>query len=176
MNINANDIVEVFNSTFEKNHHTILRGGAAEPYYQVQEDQAVIYFREDFRASALHEVAHWCLAGAARRRQNDYGYWYEGQRDAAAQQRFEAVEARPQALEWMFSRVLNIPFRASADNLALPGHDTLPFRRSIQAAAVTMLERGLNPRARQFAAALSKLSGLQHDAILQPPMFQELPD
>ena len=50
--------------------------------------------------SALHEVAHWCIASAGRRRCRDYGYWYiPPPRDATAQTEFFAVEARVQALE-----------------------------------------------------------------------------
>ena len=32
------------------------------PYYEPG-TPSVIYFREDFDRSALHEVAHWCVAG-----------------------------------------------------------------------------------------------------------------
>ena len=49
--------------------------GAAEPYYEPGAP-SVIYFREDFDRSALHEVAHWCVAGPLRRGLPDYGYWY----------------------------------------------------------------------------------------------------
>src|SRR3546814_2809228 len=56
------------------------------------------------RASDL--VAHWCLAGAARRRQDDYGYWYAADgRDLEQQHLFEQVEVKPQALELLFSDV-----------------------------------------------------------------------
>lgn len=175
--IDANDIVEVFDQVFYAEYCTSLRSGAAEPYYEVTRDGALIHFREDFVASALHEVAHWCLAGAERRQLNDYGYWYEGQRDRTAQRRFEAVETRPQALEWIFSRALGLPFRVSADNLDLPGHDTKPFRTAVRDAALSMLKTGLNQRSQRFAEALAKLSGrgcLQF--VLQAKTFQEIPN
>ncbi len=129
-------------------------GGASEPFYEVTEDSAVIYFREDFVASALHETAHWCLAGKKRREQNDYGYWYEGERDPAAQARFESVEVRPQALEWIFSQVLGIAFRVSADNLSLKGYDSRPFRENVRAAAEVMLN-AMPKRGLVFALALN---------------------
>ncbi len=151
----------------------MLRGGHQEPYYEVQAGRAVIYFREDFAASALHEVAHWCVAGHERRKLNDYGYWYEAKRDLLAQQRFEAVEVKPQALEWIFSVAAGLRFKASADNLELTDYDHEPFRRAIQAEALGRLRTGLNERARRFAAALAVRSGQQH--VLCTQNFRELP-
>ena len=172
--INANHIVEVFNQCFEHKYNTVLQGGFQEPYYEVQKDKAVICFREDFAASALHEVAHWCVAGSERRKQNDYGYWYEGERDLAGQQRFEAVEVKPQALEWIFSQAAGLTFRVSADNLSLVGYDSEPFRCAVQAEVKRRLEVGLNRRAQQFTSALTKRSGQIH--VLCKQNFQELPN
>ena len=98
-------------------------GGGEEPLYLPSSDPDRaphrIVYREDYFASALHEVAHWCLAGVARRDREDYGYWYAPDgRDAQAQVEFERVEARPQALEWIFSDACGFPFELSADNLA----------------------------------------------------------
>src|SRR5690606_16580490 len=108
---------------------------AQEPLYQPDatvDGIHLLYYRADYFASALHETAHWCIAGEARRRLTDFGYWYapEG-RSAAAQRSFEEVESRPQALEWLFSQACAYPFRISVDNLdrdtgALP--DTAAFR------------------------------------------------
>lgn len=153
--LDAAEIVEVFNTVFEESHGTTLTGGADEPYYRVTDGKATIFFREDFIASALHEVAHWCLAGIERRQQDDYGYWYVADRDAEAQARFESVEVKPQALEWLFSQLLGIPFRVSADNLALENYDSLPFRRRVHEAANTMVSQGLQGRALKFALALN---------------------
>ncbi len=53
-----------------------------------------------FYASALHEIAHWCIAGENRCQQVDYGYWYEPNgRSEERQFEFEKVEVKPQALE-----------------------------------------------------------------------------
>ena len=158
--VEANDIIEVFNLCFSEVYSTRLCGGSNEPFYEVHsDDSAVIYFREDFVASALHEVAHWCLAGKQRREQNDYGYWYIGSRDAAAQRQFEAVEVRPQALEWLFTMVLGLPFRVSADNLHLENYDNLPFRQNVRDAAESMLMNGIGYRAMRFALELNTLVG-----------------
>lgn len=156
--IQTDDIIEAFHQCFAEEFSTSLCGGADEPYYEVRDDKsAVIYFREDFVASALHEVSHWCLAGRERLKLNDYGYWYEGARDEAAQKRFEAVEVRPQALEWIFTMTLHLPFRVSADNLHLEGYDNEPFRRNVRDAADVMLTRGLPARGKRFAEALNAL-------------------
>lgn len=191
--IDANDIIEVFNQCFESEYGTTLVGGAAEPFYEVtrqpenfpmngankksfNDTWATIYFREDFAASALHEVAHWCRAGTGRRQQNDYGYWYEGQRDLAAQLRFEAVEVKPQALEWIFSTAAGLPFRVSADNLSLENHDTKAFRRSVRCAVQETLNQGLNARARRFAIGLARRAGQDERHALSATNFQELPN
>ena len=52
-----------------------------------------IVFTHDYFASALHEVAHWCVAGPERRRLTDYGYWYAPDgRTEKQQMEFERVE------------------------------------------------------------------------------------
>ena len=75
-------------------------------------------FAHGFYASGLHEISHWCIAGEARRQLVDFGYWYcpDG-RDAQTQSEFEAVEIKPQALEWMFCVAAGFPFNVSCDNL-----------------------------------------------------------
>jgi elongation factor P hydroxylase len=101
---NATDLITIFNHLFDAPENTVLIGGAQEPLYIPGNDKNRIYFRFDYFASALHEVAHWCLAGKKRRQSEDYGYWYKPDgRDAAWQVRFEEVEVKPQALECIFS-------------------------------------------------------------------------
>lgn len=69
-------------------------------------------------ASALHEVAHWCIAGKDRRAMEDFGYWYSPDgRTIMDQSKFELAEVKPQALEWMFSVACGKSFHVSADNL-----------------------------------------------------------
>ena len=76
----------LFNREFALSDKTILIGGATEPYYQPGSPHR-IYFRADYVRSALHEVAHWCVAGRRRRQLPDYGYWYSPDgRDAEQQQ------------------------------------------------------------------------------------------
>jgi len=77
-----------------------------------------VIFAHGFYASALHEVAYWCIAGEKRRQLVDYGYWYcpDG-RDIQTQHQFENVEIKPQALEWLFCVASDFPFNVSCDNL-----------------------------------------------------------
>ena len=98
----------------------MLEGGFEEPVYlagtSVAGEPARIRYTRDYFRSALHEVAHWCVAGPRRRRLDDYGYWYAPDgRDAAAQAEFLRVEVRPQALEALFCAACNHPFRVSLD-------------------------------------------------------------
>ncbi|WP_395342386.1 elongation factor P hydroxylase [Ningiella sp. W23] len=117
-----------------------------------------VFFRHDYLASALHEVAHWCIAGEARRRQIDYGYWYAPDGRTHAQQKaFEQVEVKPQALEWAFSNACAIPFKISNDNLALANDisvDSTAFECAVENQLVKYMREGLPPRAKQFRERL----------------------
>ena len=80
-------LAEAFNQHFS-DQQVLLKPGASEPFYQAACSQeqskkqphdqlATIFSTQDFFSSALHEVAHWCIAGVERRKLDDYGYWYE---------------------------------------------------------------------------------------------------
>ena len=158
----ARRLERVFDHCFLAAENTRLVGGATEPLYQPAADSTdphQLYYREDFFASALHEIAHWCIAGKERRQLLDFGYWYapEG-RDARQQKAFEAVEVKPQALEWYFSLACGYAFRVSVDNLdpvtgALP--DPRQFRERVEAQAKQWQLDGLPPRADSFFRALA---------------------
>lgn len=152
---------KVFNSCFEQRYRTRLLGGADEPVYLPASSPGqhhALYYRSDFFASALHEVAHWCLAGDQRRAQPDFGYWYTpDDRDVEQQRAFEAVEYQPQALEWFFSRACFFRFRVSADNLALDRQgllDNSAFKQRVLYQALQWRRTGLPPRADMFYQAL----------------------
>ncbi len=101
-------------------YHTRLAGGFDEPFYKASRGgaPAEIRFTQDFERSALHELAHWCVAGTERRRLDDYGYWYAPDgRTNTQQQLFFQVEITPQAIEKHFCVALDIPFAVSVDNL-----------------------------------------------------------
>lgn len=155
----ADDLIDIFNRCFAETERTHLVGGADEPLYSPALDNQVlhtIYFRSDYFASALHEVAHWCVAGRSRRTQEDYGYWYAPDgRNQAQQALFEQVEVRPQAFEWVFSRACGYPFRVSADNLALNTGPSQAFKRAIAEQAQQLVLDGLPARTQYFAEALS---------------------
>lgn len=157
--MNAACIETLFNRCFASTCHTILCGGAEEPLYTPASGQipARIAYREDFAASARHEVAHWCIAGRDRRRRVDYGYWYAPDgRSPAEQLAFERVEARPQALEWIFARACGATFSLSLDNLAGASGpaDRARFARAVALEAEGFRARGLPPRARRFCTVL----------------------
>ena len=156
--MNADNVVAVFNELFEEPYETRLVGGAREPLYEYVPDGIhQIHFRADYVSSALHEVAHWCIAGGARRLIDDYGYFYVGERNQEQQQQFQIVERRPQALEWIFSIAAGVPFRISLDNFG--SVDPIPFAEQVRRAAQQLLNRGLPARAQSFARALSNEVG-----------------
>ncbi|MDA0789165.1 MAG: elongation factor P hydroxylase [Proteobacteria bacterium] len=156
--MNHHEIVQCFDGLFAGAYRTRLQGGADEPVYTVQADgSAVIYFRADYASSALHEVAHWCIAGRSRRRLEDYGYWYSDRRGRDEQSQFHRVEARPQALEWIFSVAADVSFRVSADNFDLSASNPDELQRLVLVEARRLHER-MPPRARQFADALALMN------------------
>lgn len=165
-------ISEAFNRTFSPGYNTYLQGGHDEPFYKAptESEAGVICYREDYASSALHEVAHWCVAGPERRKLDDYGYWYipDG-RSQVQQVAFESAEVRPQALEWIFSVAVGISFQISADNLLanrLPGEG---FANAVYAQVQQYLESGLETRAQSFLDALRSSTGLPQPV---PERFQ----
>jgi elongation factor P hydroxylase len=155
----------VFAACFRAELRTRLQGGAPEPLYEpaVSNDgEHILYYRDDFFASALHEVAHWCIAGPERRRLLDFGYWYAPDgRSPAQQQAFEVVEEKPQALEWFFCKACDYRFRISVDNLEAEGRlpDTTFFQRRLLDRVRLLQRQGLPPRAERFYRALCREFG-----------------
>lgn len=166
-------LIALFDRCFAQSHNTRLVRGEAEPIYlPAGPDRAShqLVFAHGFFASALHEIAHWCIAGTKRRQQVDYGYWYcpDG-RSAEQQHRFEQVEARPQALEWIFSRAAGHRFRISVDNLAGIPTDPAPFRAAVWRAAQQYCRDGLPSRAALFHRELARHFG--GDDCLDPVAY-----
>lgn len=158
------DLERLFAQAFAQDFQTRLVGGAEEPLYQPGDinDPHQIHYRHDYFASALHEVAHWCVAGSQRRLQTDYGYWYaEDGRSEEQQRLFEQVEIQPQALEWIFSKASGRPFRVSADNLAQGLGPSPVFKEAIFRACQDYCAQGLPPRPARFVAELAKHYGIE---------------
>ena len=150
---------DLFNQLFSKSETTILCSGAEEPLYMPASDEDgfhVIYSTRDYFSSALHEISHWCIAGKARRKLVDFGYWYEPDgRSTEQQSLFEQVEVKPQALEWLFSRACGLRFRLSVDNVNQPElRASDGFRDNVHAQTLSYLGNGLPGRAEIFLNAL----------------------
>lgn len=154
-------LIKLFDATFKETHQTILVRGPQEPLYQPQSPDHPwnqIVFAHGFFASALHEIAHWCLAGAARRKLLDYGYWYQPTRSLQEQEAFYQVEIKPQALEWVFTLAAGRRFFLSADNLQPGGAEPLAswyeFRSHVRTQVHKYLTGPLPDRAEIFAGKL----------------------
>lgn len=152
-------LIDLFEQCFYQEYRTRLVAGEHEPYYQPAQTPTAehqIVFAHGFFASALHEIAHWCIAGPQRREQFDYGYWYEPDgRNAEQQAEFEQVERQPQALEWLFSLCAGAPFQVSVDNLSGLPVDREGFTQAVRQQLQRYLREGLPPRAERFARALA---------------------
>jgi elongation factor P hydroxylase len=157
-------ISAVFTDNFFKTENTQLIGGADEPLYTpslITEKPHQLFFRENFVSSALHEIAHWCIAGKQRRLQQDFGYWYQPDgRTVDEQAQFESMEVKPQALEWIFSNACGQKFNPSADNLNAcedDKADDIHFKQAlIKQARQWCKSQQLPPRAKIFIEALTK--------------------
>lgn len=153
------NLIVVFNDLFEQSEKTILVGFAEEPIYlPCDENSALnrIFFTRDYFASALHEIAHWCIASEARRKLVDYGYWYypEG-RNAEQQVLFEQAEVKPQALECVFSMAAGSRFIVSQDNLSEGQYcNTESFEKKVADQVQRYLTQGLPNRAEIFKKGL----------------------
>lgn len=154
----AQDLIQLFNACFKESLNTVLEGDGHEPVY-LPADSAHkhhrIIFTKDYFSSALHEVAHWCVAGENRRQKVDYGYWYlpDG-RTAEQQAKFESVEVKPQALEYAFSLACDIPFRVSIDNLSGEETCSKAFEYAVCEELKRLVVHGFNQRTKQFLNAL----------------------
>lgn len=150
--------VKLFNALFIPTHNTQLVCCASEPIYRpadAEHPHHRIIFAHGFFASALHEIAHWCVAGKERRQLEDFGYWYEPDgRNAERQAEFEKVEVKPQALEWIFSRSADFQFHFSADNLSAEVGASETFKKAVYAQVQRYLTTGLPKRAKMWSDAL----------------------
>jgi len=155
----SGELERLFRATFFDSHHTVLVGGASEPVYLPGHPHQICYSHDYFR-SALHEIAHWCVAGAARRQQEDYGYWYAPDgRSADQQAEFAQVEVYPQALEALFCAACGHDFRVSLDNLNGDGGDEVAFALKVKAKAERLLAEGLAERPARWCEVLKAAYG-----------------
>ncbi|NVO98940.1 elongation factor P hydroxylase [Photobacterium damselae subsp. damselae] len=147
------DLIKLFNRTFLNSLNTELLLGGDEPIYlPANEDRKhhQIIFARGYFASAMHELAHWCIAGPERRLLEDYGYWYEPDgRTEQIQAEFEKVEVKPQAVEWILSASCGFPFQVSCDNLSGSFEpDRVAFTLKVREQVDVYLQHGMPERAK----------------------------
>ena len=152
------DLIRLFNQCFSEPYNTKLVKGDDEPLYRPADaDQPyhAIYFAHGYFSSALHECAHWLIAGDERRKLLDFGYWYTPDgRTAEEQALFQQVEVKPQAMECILSVATKHPFHISVDNLNGKPCDTAPFIEAVYQQIKIYCEQGLTARASSFRQAL----------------------
>ena len=139
--------------------NTELRSGFAEPFYKPHQDGqlAEIQFRADSIRSAMHELAHWCVAGQERRKLPDYGYWYRPDgRNAQEQREFFQLEVKPQAIEKAFAQACGVEFAVSADNLNGAQLDTGSFEQEVESQLKHYREAGFSPRVQLILDSLKE--------------------
>jgi elongation factor P hydroxylase len=149
----------LFARLFRDDEKTVLvRAATVDPVYYPRSEArplAEIHFANNFFSSALHEIAHWLIAGSERRTKLDYGYWYKPDgRDQEEQQHFERFEARNQGLEWILSSAANHDFHVSSDNLSGDSSDNSGFARCVKENALSLLQKGFSGRSKTLIDAL----------------------
>lgn len=153
------DLIAIFNACFAEKYNTYLIKGEDEPIYLPADEHRSchgIYFAHGFFSSALHECAHWLIAGEKRRKMVDFGYWYSPDgRNTTEQQLFQQVEVKPQALEWILATAANYRFQLSIDNLNGEPEDTESFRQAVYQQVLHYCHQGLSPRAELLRQALA---------------------
>lgn len=153
------DLIVIFHTCFGREYNTQLVKGDDEPIYLPADEQRnyhAIYFAHGFFSSALHECSHWLIAGPARRKLVDFGYWYAPDGRTAEQQAlFQQVEVKPQAIEWILSKAAGHKFRVSIDNLNGEESDTDAFKQSVYNQVKHYCTAGLPQRAQHFRDAIS---------------------
>ncbi|MDU0114520.1 elongation factor P hydroxylase [Psychrosphaera aquimarina] len=167
---NIQDIIDLFNDCFFDRFNTRLVKGNDEPIYLPAgetdinipaQSYAQVVFAHGYYASALHEIAHWCLAGEQRRKLVDFGYWYcpDG-RTAEQQKTFQQAEIKPQSIEWALSIAAGFKFNVSCDNLSGDEFGNQPdsqaFEQDILKQINDYLVNGFPPRAQQLMETLAE--------------------
>lgn len=175
-------LIALFDRLFDDTFNTLLRCAPDEPLYLpagVGPAEAAdlqhhrIYLARGYFSSALHEISHWCIAGAERRLCEDYGYWYAPDgRNVAQQKAFESVEVAPQALEKLFHAAVGKPFHVSVDNLEIEV-DRETFACRVTQRSVEFAQHGLPARAAAFCHALEHV--WQHGVSLEQAIKEALP-
>lgn len=167
------DIIRIFDECFAEEYNTRLEKGEDYPIYLpafldedgVKSDRPynVILFAHGYYSSALHEIAHWLVAGTERRKLEDFGYWYEPDgRSAERQREFESVEVKPQAIEWVLATAAGFRYFASADNLSGNLGDNSAFKQAVFDQVKIYAERGYLPkRAETLRKALAEFYGTE---------------
>ena len=173
MSICCEELAALFNTVFEASEQTILVDTDDEPHYLPRDNDRLLYcifYTKDSYTSLMHEVAHWCRAGFARRQLPDYGYWYQASnRSPEAQQLYVQSESKTQALEWIFCVAAGLPVQIIPENQPYSFEPSLEFRRSIYEAALHYLQRGLSDRSERFRQAL--LAHYQKHIVFNESLF-----
>lgn len=156
-------LIQIFSDCFEEQYQTRLVKGEGDPVYLPRSADRPLHeirFAHGFFSSALHECAHWLIAGHARRQREDFGYWYEPDGRSVEQQRqFEQVEIKPQAIEWILSNAAGYRFRVSVDNLSGTVTDSNPFKTAVHQQVMHYVSSGLPQRADRFRQAICRYFG-----------------
>ena len=164
---NVERLMDVTNRFLKQKYQTELVKGHDEPVYFPADKNFKyhrIIFAHGFFSSALHELAHWCIAGKERRWQEDYGYWYVNDgRNHEQQGQFEKVEIKPQAIEWALSLACGTGFQVSCDNLDGVEPDRVLFRAKVYQQLHIYMNEGFPSRAQE-------LIDLFCDFFGQPPL------
>ncbi len=162
MELTATTLADACNKSFLTQWNTKLCGGFHEPLYlpaTAERSLAEIQFTGNSVRSALHELAHWSIAGARRRKLTDYGYWYSPDgRNIAEQEMFFKAEVKPQAVEKKLAELCAVPFEVSCDNLGGVDFEKTEFEYEVAQQLARYEASGFPPRAKLLMDFLKTLN------------------
>ncbi len=169
------DLISIFNNLFAEKYNTRLERGESKAVY-LPADEIVPYhrliFAQDVYSSALHEIAHWCIAGKERRQVVGFGYHNQHEGLAMQQQAFKKAEVKPQALEWILSKACQHSFRASMDDQTVEKCEIRSFKDAIFKQVICYCHQGLPKRAGVFRKALCEC--YKSPCLLRMEQFSKL--
>ncbi len=167
------ELINLFNEQFKVSEHTILVETENDPLYLPIDASCEfnrIFCTKNSFASIFHEIAHWCIAGLARRKLVDYGYWCKLEdRSPEEQQLHRNYEKKTQAIEWIFSVAANTKFLIIPDNAPHSFEASEEYKQGIYTMTMHYLDQGLPPRAEIFKNSL--LAFYEHQNIFSKDLF-----
>jgi elongation factor P hydroxylase len=172
--IDYSPFIHLFNSEFKDTEATMIAESPDEPIYlpadEINPLNRILYTKDSY-TSVLHEISHWCIAGAERRKKVDYGYWYKPESQTPEEaELYKKFESKTHGIEWIFCMAAGVPFHIIPNNVAAGFEISQDLKEGVYAATLNYLNHGLPVHAEQFKKSL--LKHYQRESFFNISLFQ----